>query len=140
MKVKKIKYKPEFDFILIGISSPEPDYKISWVLSHVFETEFVKKPNLEIINTKFSDFQQFSVFEACFPNSENIIKIIANKCPDGFLIEELKNIDYFILLFVSKDKIDFKKYIELIKSKDEVVAAFIINPEELKSKEKFVFD
>jgi len=42
----KIEY--DFDFVLIGISSHEKDYRICWALNNVLGLDLTKKNSLEI--------------------------------------------------------------------------------------------
>jgi len=139
MKTKKLKYTPEFNFNLLGISSAVDDYKLSWHLSEIFGVEFKRSPDLEIIDSRFSDFQIFSIYETEDENLGNRIKIVSNKGAAGFLIDELKNIDYFIIIYDCENKDFLDKLIVKLKSISGISAVFRLNPENLKSREKLLF-
>lgn len=62
MKTKKIKYDPEYNFELLGVSSADDDYKLSWHLSKLLNAEFVWLANLEIRDDRFSELQIFQCF------------------------------------------------------------------------------
>lgn len=139
MKTKKLKYKPQFNFKLIGISSSEEDYKISWRLSKILKSEFVKSESLQIIDPRFTEYLVFSVFENEDKYKLPDIKLVANKGIEGFLIEELKNIDFFIIVN-NDEETDFDEIIiENLKKEDGITAVFSLDPDKLKSKEKLLF-
>jgi hypothetical protein len=139
MKTKKLKYKPQFNFKLIGISSSEEDYKISWRLSKILKSEFVKSESLQIIDPRFTEYLVFSVFENEDKYKLPDIKLVANKGIEGFLIEELKNIDFFIIVN-NDEETDFDEIIIAnFKKEDGITAVFSLDPDKLKSKEKLLF-
>ncbi|MDD2634126.1 MAG: IPExxxVDY family protein [Bacteroidales bacterium] len=140
MKIKKLKYKPEYNFKLIGISSAEDDYKLSWKLGQVLKTEFVRARPLQIIDPKYTDYQMFSVFESDGNNNLPDIRLITNKGNEGFLIEELKNIDFFIIIHYDELTENFdQKLMSKLKNEAEITAVFPLDPSRLKSKEKLLF-
>ena len=139
MKTKKLKYKPEFEFELIGISTIEDDYKISWVINKCLDIKLQRDDNLEIKNEKKSTVQSFNVFKGFFPGTGDKIKLVANKSSEGFLIEELKNIDFFLVIYSDKEKSPVKIIIKELKSNSAVNIALIIDLNKVKSKEKLLF-
>ncbi|MDD3740960.1 MAG: IPExxxVDY family protein [Bacteroidales bacterium] len=139
MKTKKLKYTPEFNFNLIGISSTDDDYKLSWHLSEILGLEFTRSSGLEIIDSRFSDFQLFSIYETSDDNHGNRIKIVSNKGNAGFLIDELKNIDYFVIIYDFENIDLLDKLIVKLKSITSISAVFKLNPANLKSREKLLF-
>jgi hypothetical protein len=137
MKTKKLRYKPEFDFDILGISSSENDYKISWLISSCLEIEFIKCDDLKMLDDKEPEEQIFSVFEN-IPEGHGLkLKIVSNKGNLGYLITELKNIDYFLL--IQKEESMLNDLYAKLKSLPEIIAVFKLNPAELKSKEKLLF-
>lgn len=139
MKTKKIKYDPEYNFELLGVSSADDDYKLSWHLSKLLNAEFVWLANLEIRDDRFSELQIFNVFECVtLPQTSNI-KLIGNRANVGFLIEELKNIDYFILIFDCDNQTTIDSLISQIKTIESITGIFRLKPENLKSREKLLF-
>lgn len=139
MKTKKFKYKPDYSFLLIGINSIEDDYKICWIINKISGVDLIKQDSLEIRNNKFYQIQSFSVFKGETDFADSYIKLVSNKCTEGFLIEELKNIDYFIVISDEKVISNQQNFIKDLKQNSEITSAFIINPEDLKSKEKLLF-
>ena len=139
MKTKKLKYKPNYNFKLLGISCSEEDYKLSWEISQLLNTGFVKTDDLQIIDPRFSDYLAFSVFHNADQSNFPEIKLVSNKGKEGFLIEELKNIDFFIIVYDEDDTKFYKDFVLKLKESEIVTAVFSLQVEKLKSKEKLLF-
>lgn len=139
MKTKKFKYIPEYSFELLGVTSTDDDYKFSWNCSQLMNMEFVKTKDLEIIDARFAEFQIFSVYENVDMTGNCKFKIVSNKGNAGFLVEELKNIDFFVLAFENEKFNPIEKLSTLLKSIPTISAVFKLKPENLKSKEKLLF-
>lgn len=137
-KTHKLSVKSEYDFILIGISSQENDYRICWSINQELATDLVKTENLKIFNRKFNVAQEFSLY--IYENEENLNKfqLISNKCDNGYYIPELKNIDFFLQIFGEGDDEYRNMVIAKLKSIDIVAGVFVIDPEVLKSKERLI--
>lgn len=139
MKTKKFKYKPEFEFDLIGISSPLDDYKTIWTINNNTNLDFKRGENLSIRNNKYTEIQEFSTFFCKHKDTDDKIVLVANKCSNGFLIEELKNIDFFILFYSKKLSNEISKIVQTLKKQEDIIAVIKIDPSTLKSKEKLLF-
>ena len=96
-KNQKLYYQPEPDFHLIGIASHENDYRLSWALNKKLLVNFIRSENLEIKDLKKNSVSFFSVFSTDDEQEDIRLILISNRCDNGFLIEELKNIDYFLI-------------------------------------------
>jgi hypothetical protein len=139
MKTKKFKYVPEYSFQLLGIASTDDDYKFSWNCGQLMDLEFVKTKDLEIIDARYPEFQIFSVYESFDFSGNCKCKIVSNKGKAGFLIEELKNIDFFVMVFENEKFSSIEELSASLKSISNVSAVFKLTPENLKSKEKLLF-
>ena len=65
--------------------------------------------------------------------------LLANKGTEGYLIPEMKSVDYFILIKNFIDKDDLSYLLEGINKLQGVVVAAELNPGRLKSKENLIF-
>ncbi|MCK9254299.1 MAG: IPExxxVDY family protein [Bacteroidales bacterium] len=139
MKTKKIKYEAEYNFNLIGISSLEDDYRLSWKLSKIFKAEFIKQEDVKIRDNRYSEFQVF-VSYLCKPaNSSLKLRLIVNKTNIGYIVDELKNIDYFLQVYDNQNQDYLNKIISEIKTINSVFAVFNLDLSKIKSKEKLLF-
>lgn len=121
-----------FDFILIGISSHENDYRLSWALNTALKINLAKKENLQVANKKHSEFQEFSLFAHQGGTGYQQYNLISNRCDNGFLLEEFKNIDF--LLQVSGSPLAKQDLMNTIKTIEIVTLAFEIDPRKVKNK------
>ena len=119
---------------LLGISSHENDYRLSWAINKALGSNFRKAQNLvSVKGNKNSEKLEFSLFQ--FVNEDEVLKmnLISNRCPDGFLVRELKNIDFFLQIFGDDTKTLIDSILTSIKSVDIVLAVFNIPTEIIKS-------
>ena len=64
--------------------------------------------------------------------------LLSNRCENGFLIEELKNIDYFIQVHGDFPSSDQDRFINDLNKLDAIVASFPIDPLKLKSRNRLL--
>ena len=88
--VLKLDTKPVV-FTLIGISSHENDYRLSWNINEYLELKFVQDNH--IVTSAGNEFSCF-VHE----DEDQRLQLISNRCDNGFLLGKYKNFD-FILKF-----------------------------------------
>ena len=81
----------------------------------------------------------FSRYHYQIPETETEFYLLANKGTEGYLIPEMKKVDYFILIRNYFDPEELEGFIEGINKIQEVVVAAEVNPEKLKSKENLIF-
>ena len=60
--VHKLISQPEQTIILLGISSHENDYRISWALNEYLGFHFTKTENHKVLNQRLKEFQEFSMY------------------------------------------------------------------------------
>lgn len=128
----------DYDFVLIGISSHEKDYRISWVINNKLGLNLIKTEALEIKDKKQDEPSHFSLF--CFEQPDEFMEyfMIANRSEKGLLIPEQKQIDYF---FIIRGEIEDEKVMEIIKQIKEsnlVQTAFRVDVKALKSKQNLI--
>lgn len=128
----------DYDFVLIGISSHEKDYRICWALNNQLGLDLVKTDALEIKDKKQDDPSFFSLFSFELPDEFMEYFIIANRSEKGLLIPEQKQVDYF---FIIRGEIENEKVmdmIRLIKESSLVQTAFRVDVNALKSKQNLI--
>jgi hypothetical protein len=128
----------DYDFVLIGISSHEKDYRICWVINNKLGLNLIKTEALEIKDKKQDEPSHFSLF--CFEQPDEFMEyfMIANRSEKGLLIPEQKQIDYF---FIIRGEIEDEKVMEIIKQIKEsnlVQTAFRVDVKALKSKQNLI--
>ncbi|MBA7563719.1 hypothetical protein ES708_05379 [subsurface metagenome] len=138
-KSHKLIYEPDYSFLLIGISSHENDYHISWLINRKLGLSLRKVRNLKIFNKKLGKNQEFSIYS--FENDERslLYNLISNRCDNGFLIEEIKNIDYLLQILGAVSEKDQEKIINTLKETEKINTSFKIDPTTLKSRQRLLF-
>lgn len=128
----------DYDFVLIGISSHEKDYRICWALNNQLSLNLIKTDALEIKDKKQDDPSFFSLFSFELPDEFMEYFIIANRSEKGLLIPEQKQVDYFFIIRgeIENDKV--MEMIRLIKESSLVQTAFRVDVNALKSKQNLI--
>ncbi len=157
-----LKIEDDFDFVLIGISSHEKEYRICWALNNKFDFEFKKTDSLEIKGKKQETPSFFSLFK--YENPEEFIEyfVIANlsesksveaknytlfkednkesqSSENEFLIPEYKQMNYFFVIKGEINSAMVEETIKRIKEIDMIQTAVNIDIEQLKSKQNLIF-
>lgn len=156
----KIEY--DYDFVLIGISSHEKDYRLCWALNNVLELELTKTESLEIKSKKeetpsfFSlfkyeneaEFKEYFVLSNLSENKHSVLKedTLFNKsskesssAEKDILIPEHRQMNYFFIIRGEITDSEAEKFIKRIKSIDMILTAVQIQPNELRSKANLIF-
>ncbi|MES2591957.1 MAG: IPExxxVDY family protein [Bacteroidota bacterium] len=156
----KIEY--DYDFVLIGISSHEKDYRLCWALNNLFGIDLTKTSSLEIKSKKEVTPSFFSLFN--YENPDEFVEyfVIANLSENklfgsdentlfskgargphstehGILIPEHKQMNYFFVIRGEIEEQQTEEIIKKIKEIDLVLTAVRIDVAELKSKTNLVF-
>lgn len=131
-KIHKLIVPGTNPYRLIGISSHENDYRLSWAVNSQLGLSLTKVDDLPVIRKGLAEGISFSQFRHTDDIKMFKINLISNRCPDGFLIMEFKNIDYFFQIFGDPDKAYFDGLIAGLKSVSIISAAFEIPQPALK--------
>jgi hypothetical protein len=137
-KVHKLSEKEDYRFKLAGISSAENDYKLSWALNQILGINLVRLDNLEVYHKRLDDKQAFSQFE--YFDEETLVqyRLISNRSVNGYLLEEMKNLDYLLQISGDMDEAWLENLIEKMNSIDGIILAFPLDPTTLKSRKKLL--
>lgn len=140
MKKAKLFIEPTFDFNLLGIVSPVKDYKLAWLINRTLQInltrsedlliEFLSNPNLEI-----------SQFFLSLPHG--FIQLLKNKSLNSsqqlaYLIPELRNMDYFLLIQDETGQIDLEVYLKKLADNPSIQSVVKLDVSKLKSKENLL--
>lgn len=123
------------DFQLLAISSSLPDFQMAW---HINEhTHFLlKRTKDHFIELKKGYFLNTSCFQH---QTENVsIKLLKNKlndseAPQAFLIPEMKNIDYFLLIQDDTEELEILNVKSTLSKIKNVILIQILDANRLKS-------
>jgi hypothetical protein len=117
------------EFIIMGIVSAEPDYKVSLSIN--------KKLGLSLKNIAPADLSGISPPEISFSrfsddtgSPELIYFLIANRTGSNYLVKKLKNIDYLFIIHDLEspgDDRDISPIVSRLKEADHITAVFSID-------------
>ncbi len=155
----KIEY--DYDFVLIGISSHEKDYRLCWALNKALEIELTRTDSLEIKSKKQDTPSFFSLFK--YENSDEfkeyfvLVNLSENRpfvskehtlfnkgkepssTESGILIPEHRQMDYFFVIRGEMDGVAVENILKKLKEIEFILTAVRVDVEELKSKINLVF-
>lgn len=128
----KLKVEKKINFKIIGISSHENDYRMVWAINEGLGMQFLRVENLVVHNSRSKENLEFSRY--VYDDEERYLKyfLISNRCPDGFLFPEIRNIDFVLQITGEIKSTDLKNLEKKIKGVEVVSTAFIIQPEKIK--------
>jgi hypothetical protein len=134
-KVTRVKLNIEQnnDFVLLGLVSAEPDYKLSLSLNKKFGISLKNIPPLKLTAGTKSELA-FSRFSNNNDNSDLIFSLISNRTGKNFLLNKLKNIDYLLQIQISENEIDLNNITSSLREIDTVTAVFNIDINTIKDK------
>jgi hypothetical protein len=142
MAKNKLDISYEIDFDLIAINASIKEYKLAWVLNKSLGWDLAKKNNIEI---EFTGNKSLSVSNYFYKTEYQSFRLIKNRAEDleeqfnAFLIPELKNFDYFVMLENESDSFDLNSFISKIKQIPFVQFAVIVDTAALKSRDNLIF-
>ena len=131
-KKLKLKVENKVDYKIIGISSHENDYRMVWSINEHLGMQFTRVDNLLVHDIKTGVDMAFSRYE--FNDEERYIRysLISNRCADGFLFPEVKNMDFILQIIGELSPGEFKALEKSVKSVDIISAAYILPSGKLK--------
>ncbi len=133
----KLELDFEIDFYLIGISCHLPNYRLAWILNQQFNIDLMRQDDLDLTFKKkekgFFSFYRFDDVENFFT-----LNIISNRSEKGFFVQEYKQWDYFIQLWLPENETAENFHFKL-KKNEHILASMLIDTNELKSKYNFLF-
>ncbi|MFT6816092.1 MAG: hypothetical protein ACJAZ3_002009 [Sphingobacteriales bacterium] len=131
-----LNFDPSFTFKVFGIVCSEKDYRLCWLLNNNCGLTLSRAEDIESKYKTGSKY--FTVFTTVNLDGENIISLLKNKVEGGYFVPEKKEIDYFLTVSEHLTNTEFKSLQEDLKKIPQVLTAFEVDPESLKSKENFL--
>lgn len=135
----KLEYRENFDFLLFGISSHENDYRLVWKINHDFSLNFVRNDNLKVISKKTGKELEFPLYSYDDEDTFYLYHLVANKSDQGVLLEELKNIDYLVMIQGEFTEAFSNGFQNRLKKTENVQGVFKIDASSLKNRDFLVF-
>jgi len=106
-------------FSIIGISSHENDYRLSWSINEQLGLAFTRSDNVVT-----SAGKEFSCY--IHEGDNQMLLLISNRCDNGFLLEKYKNIDFILKFDTELNDTATAAWISDLKKAPLISAAFPI--------------
>lgn len=136
---KILKFEIDFDFVLIALTTSLKDYRICYLINKYLNFNFVRQDDLKLDIGLMGGPALFSLYKHSWEATETDFYFIGNKGSDGYLIPEMREVDYFILIRNYIDEDDLEQLISALNKIPEIVAAVKIEPKKIKSRENLLF-
>jgi hypothetical protein len=132
-KIKRVKLKVNLKekFLLLGIVSSEPDYRISLALNKKLRISLKNITPLKITDDPGNELT-FSRFSYTGGSSQAVFNLISNRSGNSFLIKKLKNVDYVFQIHSPDCSVD--QITSCVRETEFVNAVFHIEIDTLKDK------
>lgn len=130
----------EYDFDLIALVSPVKDYRLCWLINKHLNIDLCRNEDLEINLTREKKLAYFSLY-SYYDNLDKLsVFLLNNKFNNDYLLPELKQADFLLMIKGGLADIEKDRYVSAIKAIPVVQTLFEINPYSLKSKQNLIFD
>lgn len=136
-KAVKLSIKPSFDFLLIGLVSSEPIYRLSYLINNTLQLQLKENKAIKIYHQKHNVYQAFELFSFIDDESETLYDLIQNKGSQGFLVEEQKQTDFWLKIENATNSAT--EIVSALKNIKNISLAFELKPGSLKSKNRLIF-
>jgi hypothetical protein len=134
-KVTRVKLHIEQinDFILLGLVSSEPDYKLSLALNNKFG---ISLKNISPIKTSDETGTEllFSKFSDSGHSPDRLFNLVSNRSGKHFLIKKLRNVDYIFHIHDLDNESDINRIIAGLREITNITAVFNIDTDSIKDK------
>jgi len=106
-------------FTIIGISSHENDYRLSWSINEQLKLTLTRGDNL-VTDTE----KEFSSF--VHEDDHQRLMLVSNRCDNGFLLEKHKNFDYILKFDPELNETETTEWLRNLKKSPLVSAVCVI--------------
>jgi hypothetical protein len=134
-KVTRLKLNIEQNnyYILLGLVSAEPDYKLSLTLNKKFGILLKNRPSFRLTENNKAEVI-FSRYSNNADNEDLIIELISNRSGKNHLLNKLRNIDYLLQIQDSEKEVDVINITSRLREIDSITAVFNIDINTIKDK------
>lgn len=127
----------DYDFQLVAICCHSKDYRISWYLNNALGIALEK--DIKNIEIELNDSPSIhTIYRFCNKNTQALYKLISNRGTSGLLVQEHKNVDYFLMIENNFTEA-LENIVHKIKSLPIVLTAYEVELKKLKSKQNLIF-
>jgi hypothetical protein len=140
MKKSTLQITPQYEFDLLGLVAPLKDYKMAWLINRVMGINLVK---VDDVRMEFLKQPDLLISQYVLKKEHGFIQLLRNRSYSnaglvGYLIPELKYVDYFLILQDYTLETNINSYIENLSASNLVQNVVKLDVSKLKSKENLL--
>lgn len=163
MAIHKLLYDDEMEepFSLVAIHCSEEDYKLAYLLNQNLRTRF-KRNKREVDFSAQGQIITFPLYDFEDTKNYNHFYLVANKCQvieaslqssgglfaetDSekatlhYLLPEFKTVDYFLKIYADLESVPIAALVSEINRIKQVISAYSMDTDKIKSKNNLIFD
>lgn len=142
MAKNKLEITYDYDFTLLALNANVKSYKLAWSINQELKINLAKRENIQM---KFTEGRSLSIVNYIDENEFRIIRLIRNRAEeseeqfDAFIVPELKNFDFFIILENESHTFDENAFLSKIKEISFVQFTTRVDIASLKSRDNLIF-
>jgi hypothetical protein len=121
------------EFLLFGLVSAEPDYKLSQHINKKFRITLKNAAPVKISDSSGPE-QLYSRFSHTDDTTEIIFNLYSNRSGNNFLLKKLKNVDYIFQLHDPENYNNADHVTISLREIESISAVFTIDPDTLREK------
>ena len=127
------------EFYLIGIASHENDYRLAWAINSSLKVSLVKSADAVVFHDKYKHDINISVFCHDLKEQGYTLKLFSNRGDNFFLLEDMKNFDYFLKIEGEISESKVKALALELKKVDIIMGAFMLDIKTIKKIQRLDF-
>jgi hypothetical protein len=129
----QLKISGEDEFILLGIVSAEPDYKLSLSINKKLRISLKNITPVKITEDTGSEML-FSRFSSATASQGILFTLVSNRSGKYFLLKKLKNVDYIFMINNNENEYNIEQISSGLREIESVNAVFNVDINALKDK------
>jgi hypothetical protein len=137
-RIHTLSIEPDYSFYLIGISSRENDYRLSWSINNQMKTNFTRTANMQVPGGKSGIMLEFSRYN--FVDDESMLHyiLVSNHSENGFLLPEFSQLDFFLKITGLTKAENLNKVIHKLRKVDTILAAYELPLEKIRLRDRLI--
>ena len=129
----KLNIEQNNDYILMGLVSAEPDYKLSLALNKKLKVSLRNISPVRLSNENISELT-FSRFSNYDNSTDLMLNLVTNRSGKNYLLNKLKNVDYLLQIQITEKEVSPDNITSKLREIDTITAVFNIDPNTLNDK------
>jgi hypothetical protein len=129
----QLEFNQKVEFLLLGLVSAEPDYKLSLAINKKFRISLKNISPIKITDDSGHELL-FSRFSDMGKTQDTVFNLVSNRSGKSYLLKKLKNIDYLFQVLNPENEKDNSQIISGLREIECVNATFNIDIKTFKDK------